>query len=210
MSGADAVLQNDAGWAPGSTSPWNPPSIKLQGKAWLRLAPRQPLLQNVSACTLSAWINPDKIPGDKDSLQILAISKGNGDTPTLESRAMLSIASWGVVEAGGRSTDTEKIQTVKTTEKLKTGAWVHLAAVIDYAAGSVQIYVNGTLQPTSGTVKFAAPATASTPSTNAAIGADDDGSRFSFQGRIADLRLYNRALSREDIAELAAPPHAGH
>jgi hypothetical protein len=100
---------------------------------------------------------------------------------------------------------------VKTTEKLtKTGAWMHVAAVIDYAAGSVQIYINGAPQATTGTVKFAAPATANTPSTNAAIGADDDGSRFSFQGRIADLRLYNRALSREDIAELAAPPHAGH
>jgi hypothetical protein len=115
------------------------------------------------------------------------------------------------VDAGGRSADTDRSQAVRTTEKLtKTGAWVHVAAVIDYAAGSVQISINGNPQPTTGTVKFAAPATANTPSTNAAIGADDDGTRSFLQGRIADLRLYNRALSREEITELATPPQAGH
>ena len=54
-------------------------------------------------------------------------------------------------------------------------------------------------------MKFPQKQTPNTPSMCAALGSDPDGSRWFFSGRLADVRVYTRALSKEEIGELAAP-----
>jgi hypothetical protein len=69
------------------------------------------------------------------------------------------------------------------------------------------LYVNGVPQAAPGTVNFGGKKLSpATPSDGGVIGAEEDGASHYFFGRIADLRLYNRALSREEMADIAAPP----
>jgi len=195
---------NGAAWAPGSVSPWSPPAVKLEGKAYVSLGTQLSLVQNVPACTMAAWVCVDKLAETPDV--IVAISKHH-TAPTIDSRVTLQISNAGYFVAAGRSVDSApQSQSMKTVEKVfKPGTWVHVAGVLDYAADSITLYVNGVAQPATGTVKFGGKATPNTTSTCGAIGADDDGSRNYLHGRLADVRIYNRALTKEEVAELAVP-----
>ncbi len=82
---------------------------------------------------------------------------------------------------------------------LATNAWHHVAATT--AAGTVSVYIDAQLAYT-GTAGYALP----TNHDPLAIGLDytvADG-RF-FAGAIDDVRIYDRALSTSEIAELATP-----
>jgi hypothetical protein len=83
---------------------------------------------------------------------------------------------------GARSTDSEGLQLVKSEKILKTGAWVHLAGTVELATNAITLYVNGTPVPTTGAVKFAQKTFPNTPSSFGVIGAEDDGSRYYFNG----------------------------
>jgi hypothetical protein len=206
-SGVDGELVKGAAWAPATAS--SPPALKLDGTGWINLGKDLNLLQGVSAVSMAAWVCPDKLPGEGIHAQILALSKNTGGAPTVDSRASLMLSSGGLLTAGGRALDTDPVNTVKSTEKLvKAGAWTHVAATIDYAANSITLYVNGNPIPGTGTVKFGQKATATTPCTMGAIGADDNGAAGFFTGKLSDIRLYARLLSPEEIAELAASPNA--
>jgi hypothetical protein len=202
--GAEGRLVNGGTWTPGAASPWSPPALKLEGKAYVDLGSNLAMLQNTSGFTMAAWICPDKIAGGSDQNKIFSLSKHNGTVPTSESRASLCLMNGGYLSAGGRSTDTDKLQSVRTNDKLKTGTWYHVAGVVDLGSNSIVIYLNGVPQATNGTVAFSARTTSNAPSTCAAIGSEENEAKWTFQGRIADVRIYNRALSREEVAELSA------
>lgn len=203
--GIEGKLVNGGTWMPGAAAPWSPPALKLDGKAYVDLGTNLAMLQNASSYTMSAWINADKIAGGNDQNKIFSLSKHNGTTPTGDSRASLCLMNGGYLAAGGRATDSEKLQSVKTNDKLKTGTWYHVAGVVDLGSNTIVIYVNGVPQATTGTVAFGAKTTSNTPSTCAAIGSEENEAKWTFQGRIADVRVYNRALGREEVAELAVP-----
>jgi hypothetical protein len=199
--GNDGKLMNGAAWAPGKENPWSPPSLKLDGSAYVSLGTQLSTVQSVSAWTMAAWICPEKLAAEQNV--ILAFSKNSGTTPTQDSRAQLCLLSGGFLYAGGRAADAAKDpQGIKSPEKMKPGVWVHVAAVMNYSSELV-LYVNG--EPVAmAPVKFNQKSTPNSPSTCAAIGGDDDGSRWFFNGRLADVRAYNRALTKEEVAELAA------
>ena len=70
----------------------------------------------------------------------------------------------------------------------------------------MSLYVNG-VHLLTGTVNFGGKkSTPNTPSANGAIGADDDGTGGFFKGSVSDVRVYNRALSKDEIADIAVPP----
>ncbi len=79
-----------------------------------------------------------------------------------------------------------------------TNQWNHLAVVIDRTAGTGKIFYGGTQVATTGTVRtdFAN----ANPLTVAAM----SGGNFQFKGNIDDVRIFNRALTSDEIAALAA------
>jgi hypothetical protein len=197
--GVDGRLGKGTSWVNGA--------LKLDGTGGVALGPDLPMLQRVTGATLMAWICLDKVGGDQDAYGVLCISKNNNGTPTPDSRATLSAGYGGAVTLGARALDTGKGFWVKTNEKpIKPGVWVHVAGTVDYSADAMALYINGVHHAATGAVKFEAKITPNTPSTNAAIGADDDGVKSLFPGKISDVRLYNRVLTREEIAEIAATP----
>jgi hypothetical protein len=203
--GIDGKL-NKGTWLPGTATPWAPPSLRIDG-GYFNLGTNLTLAQSIPACTISAWIWADKVgAAENEQYVIFSVSRYNNGAATPEGRVYLSMLGGGVLTAGVRPQDkSATLHFVKSEKILKSGAWLHVAGVIDLTSDSMSLYLNGTPQTTLGTVKFGLKSTPNTPSANGAIGADDDGKSQFFPGRLADVRIYNRALSKEEVAELAVP-----
>src|SRR6185369_17660649 len=91
------------------------------------------------------------------------------------------------------------------TTNIQTGRWYHYAGVADTAAHKLHIYLNGveeTLQYDPGWDGTIHPQTMQMN-----LGRKDTGDGY-WQGRLDDIRIYNRALSQAEIQLLvaAAPP----
>ena len=77
--------------------------------------------------------------------------------------------------------------------------WIHVAGTYDGLTRTMRIYYNGVLENS-----VAGPSAILTNDEVLRVGQNDSG-RY-FRGTLDDVRIYNRALSDEEIAELAAGP----
>lgn len=77
--------------------------------------------------------------------------------------------------------------------------WTHVAGTYDQFTGTMRLYVNGTQVATQTGLSGSLPTTTS----DVFIGGQQDGRNY-FDGRIDDVRLYDRALTVGEIATLAA------
>ena len=131
--------------------------------------------------TTQAWINPDILEIEKSKAPILSKYRSRGwDLRGAEQPSML-------LRVDGRFPE------ASSNELINAGEWVHIAGTYD--GSQIRIYVNGQLT--------------GTESANEDIG--DDGkettvaiqnptnSERRFRGKIASIRLYDRALSAEEI-----------
>lgn len=84
-------------------------------------------------------------------------------------------------------------------EPLPTNVWLHYAATYDHNAAV--LYLNGVPRATN----VIGPATVARSSSTFRIGMDDNGN-CPFPGSVDDVRVYNRALSKDEIAWLAGGP----
>jgi len=80
---------------------------------------------------------------------------------------------------------------------LPLNAWSHVAATYDAATSTMSLYVNGTLRDSR--VIFASPSPITTSTGALLIGGNTTSSSALFQGRIDEVRIYNRALSQGEI-----------
>ncbi|HEY5114581.1 MAG TPA: LamG domain-containing protein, partial [Nakamurella sp.] len=85
--------------------------------------------------------------------------------------------------------DGQTFRDVTTPPILASGEWNHLA--VTYAAGQLQVYVNGQIQFASNAFGTAVPS----PTAVAAFGAPAGG----FAGRLDDVRIWSVALAAQDI-----------
>jgi hypothetical protein len=88
--------------------------------------------------------------------------------------------------------------------------WYHVAGVYDAAAQTLDIYVDGMLN--NGMLRGTVPNTQHPPMTpvHAQIGNADPnsstiGGHHVFHGMLSDVRIYDRALSASEVAQLASP-----
>lgn len=153
---------------------------------YITVASSSSLNSPVRAITLAAWVNASDWSGNRRILQ-----KGDGDNQ------YRLLAEGGVLKFHLHGVDT------LTAPLPATGNWIHLAATWD---GSTMIlFTNGVAQASTG-----AGGTLATTANPLAI-ARKNGSGVSgdyFNGRLDDVRIYNRALSGAEIAALMtnAPP----
>jgi hypothetical protein len=139
------------------------------------------------AQTLALWLAPEVAAAgaDEGDVQVLfTMRRGDysGVVLALESAVPVAYNPWGPRDL------------VRADVPLVLGRWQHLAYVLD-AAGS-HLYLDGTLLGSG-----PAPATNRTPIT-AFIGSLD-GYSGSFHGSLDELRLYARALTALEVADLA-------
>ncbi len=167
------------------------------GGEYVDLGADQAFLNNVSAATLSVWVNPDVVTGNGD---ILGVS-GNDSVPTGDSRAAIVRTGDNItVYAATQDDFSDAVTVTATTNPLAAGTWYHVTAVIDYANDSVRIYIDGVEQATSGVVSFTGTATDNTNSTSGAIGSDEDGTDDFFEGVIDEARISSVLRSDDWIA----------
>ena len=92
---------------------------------------------------------------------------------------------------------------IESVAKVNTGDWVHVAAVLPPGGESTEdilLYINGVCLLPEGTT-LSSDAVNTIPSAYLYIGGDDR--EHYFTGMIDDVRVYSRALTAEEIAELA-------
>lgn len=146
-----------------------------------------------NAITISAWFKADSFPAGHDAR---ILSKATGEAEQ-DHHIMLSLY------AGYRQALRLRLKTNGTTKTLiapqgpiTTGVWVH--AVATYDGTTARLYKDGVevgSMPLSGTLEV-------NSKVPAFIGANPKGPGNNFHGTIDQVRVYNRALSQQEIQSL--------
>lgn len=146
--------------------------------------------------TLAAWINNDDTTGSQN-----IIGKWDGTNNSY----LLALEG---DELRMYIDSTSNYQTTTTTN-LSSNTFTHVAGVYNTTTQTVQLFVNGTLQTSSTTGTI--PSSIGDDAGEIVIGADDSPANY-FDGHIDDARIYNRALSGEEIQQLYnwAPSPVAH
>ena len=164
-------------------------ALQFNGSGNRVVVPDQPSLDISNQITISAWINPQKA-----ATQYL-VKKGRTDSVN---GFELSLGSNGKVFVRfNQKTMGNKLRLdSKTSYPTNGNTWMFVAATYD--GSTIKLYINGVLESTlQATFKIGVN------SLPLAIGAQDDG-KSGTKGRIDDVRVYNRALSANEIAALAS------
>ena len=159
------------------------------------------VLQNISGATLMIEFRQT---GNQDKPQdLLSFSVGGIEKKTFLSRASIRMDKDGYLTGIARSADTEEGQTVRAKNKIHSGDIHHAALVVNYAKNEMHLYLDGKPMETEGRPEFSAKNTSDTPSVSAAIGAEDDGSTFFFQGELHNPMIWSRVFTPEEILTFA-------
>jgi len=106
--------------------------------------------------------------------------------------------TFGIAVSGGPNQFAERY----STSTRLVGVWYHIAGVYDATADTLDIYINGVAD--NGVLRGTVPPSQVSPAVNVNIGRRTGG--FGFNGVIDEVRIYNRALSAEEIqADMNTP-----
>ena len=157
-------------------------------------------LDNLSASTICAWIYPrgfggnnagriySKGPGDQEYMFLI---ENDGTTPDQTLRFSDGYATTNLARSG-----------VASLVSLNT--WQHACATWDGGTSSsgIKLYRNSVESSSYGQSASASGSAISDASSNGDIGGRTSGSTRNFNGLIDDVRVYNRALSADEIKRL--------
>ena len=146
-----------------------------------------------SAYTVTLWA---KIPTGATGNQTLAANAAGGSASGFQFYANVNSGQLGFATGTGSA----------AASKLSAGGvfapdqWNHVAVTVDNTAGVATLYYGGSAVTTSGSLLTGAQTTGTL-----ILGALTDGSA-ALTGNLDDVRVYNRALTAQEIAILAAAP----
>jgi hypothetical protein len=182
---------NTANFGTGSSAPgWVAGNygigVSFDGNDYINIGNSAPL-NNLTNMTISAWINPNAFSASYRS----GIVSRRGATGGLNFDLSGSSEAGGagkieVMEAGGNF--------VQGATTLTTGNWYYVTAVME--GNTVKLYLNGSLDG-SGTLSWTWDS-----STPIYFGNINNINYYWFNGKIDEVRIYNRALSPAEVREL--------
>ncbi len=145
-------------------------------------------LQLTGSMTLEAWINAAANPADDGQI----IAKSNDAAGwQFKTTPDTGPQTFGIGVSASATSRTQRY----SAGPRSLNTWYHVAGVYDATAGTLNIYVNGTLS--NGSLVGTIPASQFNQSVNVNIGRRTGG--FYFNGLIDEIRIYNRALSPAEI-----------
>ncbi len=160
-------------------------------------SPTKPL-DDMQQFTLSVWVN-QKVVETNGNINRSIVSKSttqyNGISYALRLRGVLNGKNTLYLDLLGKS--------FATATPIGANEWNHLVLVFDgtLASDNVKFYLNGNpdkFATITGVTKLARNA-----SSNFFVGAHDSADTTSFNGIVDEVRVYNRALSGDEIRDLA-------
>jgi hypothetical protein len=187
--GNDGQLMNGPTWVPGRIAG----ALKFDGVDDYVLVPHNDsLLPTGNEVTVSVWINAERHTGPNNATWQGILSKG--DNPRLYS--LYTEASGVLHFSTGPS---GAFVGTLSTGQVPLHEWVHVVAMV--SGGQHVYYINGQPAGTSGS-GATLPAGSTSPLN---IGRSPGETDREFLGMIDDVRLYNRALTAEEIKKLIPP-----
>lgn len=188
-AGATGTLLNGPTWAPG----WlGQGALEFDGGNDRVDVGNGPLFQITGPITLAAWVYVDTID---DNGRI--VTKGGASGQRGWSLNVENIDAWAFQVAASATANLS----INVTNIL-TRTWLHVAGVYDPAVPVMRCYTNGVL---GGERTEGVPASQFNSPLNVSIGARPNNQTW-FDGKIDEVRIYARALSDGEIADLAKPP----
>jgi hypothetical protein len=152
--------------------------------------PDDSTLKPTSALSITGWVRGDAW-GSGTEVDIV-LRKGEGNPNNYQLAIADGQAALYLDDSDGGG--------IRSTTTLDTDEWYHIAATWD--GSNVRVYVNGTLETTA-----ARTGTIGTDTRTLYLGGR--GGADLFDGRLDDVRLYNRALSIEEIAAMQISASTG-
>lgn len=190
----DGTLTNGPTWGGGQFGP----TLVFDAVNDLVAVTQSPSLNNLASFTLLAWVYPRSFP----ALPERVIDKRNAN---VDGAFIWYLDNDLSFEAHRWQTTNGAWGTVAGTIALN--AWTHIATSYDYSstANDPQVYINGVLTSTTESSTPAGTLASETETLN--IGNRNAADR-PFNGFIDEVRVYNRALSAQEIAWLFSDPFA--
>ena len=165
---------------------------------FVNLGQNRDWINNTSVSTLSVWMNADTTAGDGDLIGLTVNDAGNPGA----SRFTL-VRNGDNVEIFARSMDdgSDVVSVITTGNPLTADQWHHVTGTIDFASdtNNIKIYVDGKLEGTF-SHNFTLDNIPGTNSTNAALGADEDGSGAFFDGSLDEARIATQLRSAQWVS----------
>ncbi|RKN85516.1 LamG-like jellyroll fold domain-containing protein [Paenibacillus ginsengarvi] len=152
-------------------------------------------LDGSSAVTVAGWLRNDTLPSPGVGANWLFGTNAGADKAGAE---LYMIGDR--LRVGGRSYSGDSYQ-YRDFAYGYTGEWHHVAGIIDYAANSIRLFLDGVEQPSldGPAVSFACgqyrTASSTVPDT---IGKDPNGSGF-FAGKLDEVKVYPKALTTGEV-----------
>ena len=188
--GHAGTLQGGAGWAVGSSGS----SISLDGADdYVQVGAAGPSSVGTTGLTVSAWLYPTG-GGASAGGGIVVNKEGEYELARYQDGTI----RWAIADS------TNSWNWVNTGYVVPQGQWTHLALTCD--GSSVKTYANGQLVHTAARTGGFGDAEAGM--NDFRIGGRQLGSQ-NFQGRLDEVRVYNRALSAAEVSTLVGPPTSG-
>ena len=148
-------------------------------------------LDLTTGMTLEAWVQPSSLGGWRN---VIIKERANGETYNLYAHTDSNTPAVFIVNASAPGTPLDAMG----TSTIQLNSWTHLAATYD--GTSLRLYVNGVLVGTRATGGAMLTSTGVLR-----IGGNGIWGEF-FQGRIDEIRVYNRALTLAEIqADMNSP-----
>jgi hypothetical protein len=149
----------------------------------------------LSQYTYSLWAEIKTLPGSGTQYMVMAIGSSGGDQHINALNNDPTGNGWGV---GVYNTTTPTIYEAYQGANLKASEWVHVA--VTRSANVLRLYVNGTEVDLDSSASPTSPNYGS-GSTIGVIGARNN-LTYHFNGKIDDVRIYNRPLSASEVDQL--------
>ncbi|MFJ4810442.1 LamG domain-containing protein [Streptomyces longwoodensis] len=163
----------------------------------------RPALDTFQSFAVSAWV---RLPKDKEARSMIAVSQLGATRRSFEIYHSSALGGWVFLRPESDTADAPLVRATQSACPANTncaagrfGEWNHVVGVYDADAARLLLYVNGVLQ-------------ASTPYTfrwssegplTFGSGLNTDGSVSSpLKGSVDDVRLYDRAVSGDEVKQL--------
>lgn len=162
----------------------------------------RPVMDTYQSFAVSTWV---KLPKDKENRAMTAVAQSSANISGFELYHSTAQGGWVFLRHSADASNATPVRAIQTACPANTncaaarlGQWNHVVGVYDIDAAEIRLYVNGVL---AATTAYTTPWLATGEVTlGAAKGAN--GLISPLKGAIDDVRLYDRAISDDEVRQL--------